>query len=126
MFYADWQSTTRNLVDRLIPSEYTGRTTSLAVCLTSPLNPMGGVTLRVRVFSSNPRFWYAVRKMILLEDPLSTSFLFTKQFTMVRETTTASWWGANIFSCSLAVKLISSVPRSRRFGLAASRPWLAF
>ncbi|KAF3548876.1 hypothetical protein DY000_02007353 [Brassica cretica] len=33
---------------------------------------------------------------------------------------------ARTFSCSLALKLISSVPRSRRFGLAASRPCLAF
>ena len=61
----------------------TGRITSPGVCLPSPLNPMSGVTLRVRVFSSNPRSWYAVRKMILLET-LSTSILFTKQFAMVR------------------------------------------
>ena len=90
MLYADWQSTTRNLVDRLIPSAYTSRVTSPAVCLTSPLNPMTGVTLHVRVLSSSPRSWYAVRKMMLLEEPLSINILFTRQFAMVRETTRAS------------------------------------
>ncbi|KAF2545474.1 hypothetical protein F2Q70_00023130 [Brassica cretica] len=76
---------------------------------------MRGVTFRVRVLSSSPRSWYAVWKIMLLELPLSTSILFTKQFATVREITRSSWWGARIFSCSLAVKLISSVPRSRRF-----------
>ncbi|KAF2532844.1 hypothetical protein F2Q70_00030529 [Brassica cretica] len=109
----------------LTPSAYTGRITYLAVCLTSPLNPMSGVTLRVRVLSSSPRSWYAVWKMMLLELPLSTSILFTKQFDTVREITRASWWGARIFSCSLAVKLISSVPRCRRFGWVVPRPCLA-
>ena len=93
--------------------------------MTSPLNPMSGVTLRVRVLSSSPRSWYAVWKIMLLELPLSTSILFTKQFATVREITRASWWGARIFSCSLAVKLISSVPRSGRFGWVVSRPCLA-
>ena len=62
---------------------------------------------------------------MLVELPLSTSILFTKKFATVREITRASWWGARIFSCSLAVKLISSVPRSRRFGWVVSRPCLA-
>ena len=124
--YADWQSTTRSLVDMLTPSAYTGRITSPAVFLTSPLNPMSGVTLRVRVLSSSPRSWYAVWKIMLLELPLSTSILFTKQFATVREIIRASWWGARIFSCSLAVKLISSMSRSRTFGWVVSRPCLAF
>ncbi|KAF3568112.1 hypothetical protein DY000_02013402 [Brassica cretica] len=109
----------------LTPSAYTGRITTPAVCLTSPLKPMSGVTLRVRVFSSSPRSWYAIWKIMLLELPLSTSILFTNQFATVREITRASWWGSRIFSCSLAVKLISSVPRSRRFGWTVSRPCLA-
>ncbi|KAF2554001.1 hypothetical protein F2Q68_00034346 [Brassica cretica] len=44
---------------------------------------------------------------------------------MVREITRASWWGARIFSCSLVAKLISSVPRSRRFGCVVSSQCLA-
>ena len=110
MLYADWQSTTRNLVDILTPSAYTERITSLEGCLTLPLNPMSGVTLRVRVLSSSPRSWYAIWKIMLLELPLSTRILFTKQFATVREITRASWWGDRIFSYSLVVKLISSVP----------------
>ncbi|WZZ61274.1 hypothetical protein YC2023_061381 [Brassica napus] len=125
MLNADWQSTTRNLVDILTPSAYTGRIASLAVCLTSPLNPMSGVTLHVWVLSSRNRSWYAIWKIMLLDLPLSTSILFTKQFATVREITRASWWGFRIFSCSLAVKLISSVPRSRRFGSVFSTPCLA-
>ncbi|KAF2578986.1 hypothetical protein F2Q68_00005014 [Brassica cretica] len=73
-------------------SAYTGRIASPAVCLTSPLNPMSGVTLRVRVLSSSPRSWYAVWKIMLLELPLSTSILFTKQFATMREITRASWF----------------------------------
>ncbi|KAF3539519.1 hypothetical protein F2Q69_00021673 [Brassica cretica] len=91
-----------------------------------------GFKIRSTVFSKlcecrfpHPRSLYAVRKIILLELPLSTSILFTKQFATVSEITRASWWGVRILSCSLAVKLISSVPRSKRFGLVVSRPCLA-
>ena len=94
--------------------------------ITSPLNPIWGVILRVWALSSCPRSLYAAWKMMLPELPLSTSILFTMQFAIVSEITRASWCGVRTFSCSLAVKLISSDPRSRHFGLAASRPCLAF
>ncbi|KAF3539150.1 hypothetical protein F2Q69_00021390 [Brassica cretica] len=55
MLYEDMQSMTRNSVDKLIPSAYTGRITSPKVCLTSPLNPISGVIFRVNAFSSSPR-----------------------------------------------------------------------
>ncbi|KAF2563452.1 hypothetical protein F2Q70_00018349 [Brassica cretica] len=58
----------------------TGRKISPVACLTSPLNSIRGVALRIRVPSSNPRLWYTAWKMMLLELPLSTSILLTRQF----------------------------------------------
>lgn len=63
---------------------------------------------------------------MLLELPLSTSILLTRQFATVSDMTKASWWGARILSCSFAMKLISSVPRSRRFVFPVSWPSLAY
>ena len=64
--------------------------------------------------------------MMLPELPFSTNILLTMQFATMSVMTRASLCGVRTLSCSLAVKLILSVPRSGRFGLAASRPCLAF
>ncbi|KAF3612023.1 hypothetical protein DY000_02048088 [Brassica cretica] len=61
---------------------------------------------RTRTFSSRPRPWYAVWKMILLELPLSTSILLTRQFATISEMTRASRCDTKTPSPSSAVKVI--------------------
>ncbi|KAF3513134.1 hypothetical protein F2Q69_00005726 [Brassica cretica] len=75
------------------------RVTSPAVCLTSPLNPMSGVILRVRALSSSPRSLYAAWKMMLPGLPLSTSILLTRQFATVSGTCPAVQEATRKLSC---------------------------
>lgn len=85
------------------------------VCLTLPLNLISGMTFQVMASFSSPRSVQASRNMILLELTFSTSILFTKQCTTVRDTTRGSWWGAIIYSGSFVVKLFFFDSQDRVF-----------